>query len=678
MNINYKIEEKIYLLDIILPIPIDKTFTFHCSLKDYKKIKIGCRVKVPFGKKNTKKIGIVLKKNNLNIQKNGYKKIISIIDTTPIISNKQFQILKWVSSYYMLSFSKTLNQLIPNFLFKIKIYENYKPKTESFIKLNRKKKDYFKKIKFKKQKEIIDEIIRTNNKTKNYNINTRKLIDNNFSKNSLNTLIKNDYLIKYKKKTSRLSKIKTINKKDILNKEEKLVFKKLYENYKKNNKILFEGSSFLERKKIYVELILKVISNGNKVLFIIPDILFKRKIINEFQNIFGNKITILDPNHSNNYKIENYNSILNGNYNVIIGTKTSIFYPLKNFSLIIIDNEENIMLKENRKKLKYNTRDIALIFSKINESKIILGSSNPSLETYYNSRKKIFSLVSFNSFNKTKKNKNITIINTLEKKIKNKMNGSFSNLLLNNINKSLNKNKQVLIYNHNKFKLEGLNNELNKIFKNKKTDIITNDLKQNILSKKINDIKENKTNIILINQLIKSVLPIENLETIGILNTEKMISFPNFRSMEKTFQTINLIINEAKIKLKLYIQTIDPNNNIFVYLKKNQFNSFYENELIERKKFYYPPYTRLIKINFKYLNNNTAINEAKIFYNEILELIDNKNILGPNIKENEDVYLVLKIGLKKHDISKLKKNIIKIINKLNNKSTISIDVDPIN
>ncbi len=678
MNINYKIEEKIYLLDIILPIPIDKTFTFHCSLKDYKKIKIGCRVKVPFGKKNTKKIGIVLKKNNLNIQKNGYKKIISIIDTTPIISNKQFQILKWVSSYYMLSFSKTLNQLIPNFLFKIKIYENYKPKTESFIKLNRKKKDYFKKIKFKKQKEIIDEIIRTNNKTKNYNINTRKLIDNNFSKNSLNTLIKNDYLIKYKKKTSRLSKIKTINKKDILNKEEKLVFKKLYENYKKNNKILFEGSSFLERKKIYLELILKVISNGNKVLFIIPDILFKRKIINEFENIFGNKITILDPNHSNNYKIENYNSILNGNYNVIIGTKTSIFYPLKNFSLIIIDNEENIMLKENRKKLKYNTRDIALIFSKINESKIILGSSNPSLETYYNSRKKIFSLVSFNSFNKTKRNKNITIINTLEKKIKNKMNGSFSNLLLNNINKSLNKNKQVLIYNHNKFKLEGLNNELNKIFKNKKTDIITNDLKQNIISKKINDIKENKTNIILINQLIKSVLPIENLETIGILNTEKMISFPNFRSMEKTFQTINLIINEAKIKLKLYIQTIDPNNNIFVYLKKNQFNSFYENELIERKKFYYPPYTRLIKINFKYLNNNTAINEAKIFYNEILELVDNKNILGPNIKENEDVYLVLKIGLKKHDISKLKKNIIKIINKLNNKSTISIDVDPIN
>ena len=58
--------------------------------------------------------------------------------------------------------------------------------------------------------------------------------------------------------------------------------------------------------------------------------------------------------------------------------------------------------------------------------------------------------------------------------------------------------------------------------------------------------------------------------------------------------------------------------------------------------------------------------------------MDKKNILGPNIKENEEVYLVLKIGLNKHDISILKKNIIKIINKLNNKSTISIDIDPIN
>ena len=677
MSFNFGIEEKIYLLDIILPLPLDKTFTFYCTQNDFKKIKIGCRIIVPFGRKNSETIGVVIKKKSLNKKKYTYKKIISIIDIKPIISNKQFQILKWVSNYYMLSFTKTFNQLIPNFLLKIKVFNNYKPQIQNFIKLNRDKKD-LKKIKSNKQKKIIGEIVRINNKSKKNDINIKKLSNYNFSKNSLNTLIKNNYLIKYQKNVSRLRNRKKTKEKNILNKKEKLVFKKLYKNYQKNDKILFEESSFVKREKIYIELILKEISNGNRILFILPDILFKKKLIQKFQNIFRSKITILDPNHSDNYKIENYNSILNDNFNVIIGTKTSIFYPIKNISLIIIDNEENILLKENRKDLKYNARDISLIFSKINNTKIILGSSNPSLETYYNSRKKIFSLVSGNNISKIKNNNKVTIINTLEKKLKNKMNGSFSNLLLNNIHKSLKKNKQVLIYNHNKYKLEELNNELNQIIKNKNTVIITNDLKQNILDKKINEIKENKINIILINQLIKSILPIKNLETIGILNTEKMISFPNFRSMEKTFQTINLIIGEASNKLKLYIQTIDPNNNIFVFIKKNQFNNFYKNELTERKKFYYPPYTRLIKINFKNLNKNTAFNEAKIFYNEIREFLDKKNVLGPNIKENENVYLVLKIGLNKHDINKLKKNIIKILNQLNNKSTISIDVDPIN
>tara|TARA_B100000579_G_scaffold112989_1_gene90401 strand:+ start:132 stop:2153 length:2022 start_codon:yes stop_codon:yes gene_type:complete len=671
-------EDKIFLLEIILPLPVDTIFTFYCLENDFKNIKIGCRVIVPFGKINIKKIGIVLKINSLIQKKFDYKKIIEVIDKNPIITNKQLKILKWVSNYYMTSFTKTVNQLIPNFLLNKKILDNYKPKIKNFIKLNRSKKKDLKNIKFKKQIEIINEINKINNKTKNYDINIKELINNNLSKTSINTLIKKEYLVKYQKNVSRLLNKKIVKESNILNKEEKLLFQKLYEKYQKNNKILFTGVSFLERQKIYIELIQKEISRKNRVLYILPDIFFKKKLIQKFENIFGNKLTILKPYHSNNYKIENYISILNNNFSIIIGGKNSIFYPIKNLSLIIIDNEENFLLKESRKDLKYNAKDISLVFSKIYNNKIVLGSSNPSLETYYNSKQKIFSLVSKINSNQIKNNNQLTIINTLEKKIKNKMNGSFSNLLIRNINRSLKKNKQVVIYNHNKNELEKHKDELKEIIKNVKIDIITNDINQNILNKKINDINENKINIILINQLIKSILPIENIETIGILNAEKMISFPNFRSMEKTFQTINLIINEGSNELKLYIQTLDPNSKIFIFLKKNQSRLFYENELFERKKFNYPPYTRLIKIKFKSFNKNQAKNDANKFYNKINELIDKRNILGPNTKKHENVYLVLKIGKNKYDINRIKKNIIKVFNKLKIKSIISLDVDPIN
>ncbi len=669
-------EDKIFLLEIILPLPVDKTFTFYCLENDFKNIKIGCRVLVPFGKNNIEKIGVVLKINSLNQKEYNYKKIIAIIDKKPIITNKQFKMIRWASNYYMISFPKTFNQIIPKFLLKKKIIDSYKPEIKNFIKFNRNKKKDLEKIKFKKQIEIINEINKINNKTKNYNVNIKELVNNNFSKTSINTLIKNNYLVKYQKNVSRLLNKKIIKENNILNKEEKLLFKRLYEKYQKNNKILFTGISFIERQKTYIELIQKEISRKNRVLYILPDIFFKKKLIQKFENIFGDKLTILKPNHSNNYKIENYNSILNNNFNVIIGGKNSIFYPIKKLSLIVIDNEENVLLKEIRKDLKYNARDISLIISKIYNTKIVLGSSNPSLETYYNSKQKIFSYVSKNNYNKNKNQ--LTIINTLEKKLKNKMNGSFSNLLIRNMKKSLKKNKQIIIYNHNKNELEKYKDELKEIIKNVEIDIITNDMNKTILNKKINNINENKINIILINQLIKSILPIKNIETIGILNAEKMISFPNFRSMEKTFQTINLIINEGLNQLKLYIQTLDPSSNIFIFLKKNKLHSFYENELFERKKFNYPPYTRLIKIKFKSYNKNQAENDVEKFYDKIIKLINKKNILVPNTNENEHIYLVIKIGRNKYDINRSKKDIIKVLNEIKIKSIISIDVDPIN
>ena len=66
-------EDKIFLLEIILPLPVDTIFTFYCLENDFKNIKIGCRVIVPFGKINIKKIGIVLKINSLIQKKFDYK-----------------------------------------------------------------------------------------------------------------------------------------------------------------------------------------------------------------------------------------------------------------------------------------------------------------------------------------------------------------------------------------------------------------------------------------------------------------------------------------------------------------------------------------------------------------------------------------------------------------------------
>ena len=66
-------QKKIFLVDLIIPIPVNKIFTYYLSKSQEKKIQIGCRVIVPFGRKNKEKIAIVYRKYNLNNNTNIYK-----------------------------------------------------------------------------------------------------------------------------------------------------------------------------------------------------------------------------------------------------------------------------------------------------------------------------------------------------------------------------------------------------------------------------------------------------------------------------------------------------------------------------------------------------------------------------------------------------------------------------
>ena len=105
---------------------------------------------------------------------------------------------------------------------------------------------------------------------------------------------------------------------------------------------------------------------------------------------------------------------------------------------------------------------------------------------------------------------------------------------------------------------------------------------------------------------------------------------------------------------------------------------FYENELYERKKFNYPPYNKLIKIEFKNRIYLLGKIEANNFYKKINSIINKKNILGP-IKSGIDktnIYIKINRDIKK--IEKIKKFISTIIEKFNNKTVVSIDVDPYN
>jgi primosomal protein N' (replication factor Y) len=101
-------------VEVILPLAIPKTYTYAVPGRLTKKLQIGCRVEVVFGK-NKKYAGII---KAISKEKPSFatKEILSVIDDEPVIYPKQLQLWKWISDYYMCSEGEVMAAALPTHL----------------------------------------------------------------------------------------------------------------------------------------------------------------------------------------------------------------------------------------------------------------------------------------------------------------------------------------------------------------------------------------------------------------------------------------------------------------------------------------------------------------------------------------------------------------------------------
>ncbi|MEF9924766.1 MAG: primosomal protein N', partial [Muribaculaceae bacterium] len=79
---------------------------------------------------------------------------------------------------------------------------------------------------------------------------------------------------------------------------------------------------------------------------------------------------------------------------------------------------------------------------------------------------------------------------------------------------------------------------------------------------------------------------------------------------------------------RVLIQTSDTTSELFGYLKQHDYKGFYSSELEERKRFKYPPFTKLIYIYLKHKDNN-IVTEVSVRYSNMLRQVFENRVLGP-------------------------------------------------
>ena len=343
---------------------IDKTFDYLVPTHLESKIKVGKRVKVPFGHQTLE--GFILGTNKTNHEQ--LKEIIDVIDEDVVLTEELLKLGQYISKTTLSTLISAYQIMLPKAL-----------KAKNNTKINKKIVKYI-----ELTTENLD-IILTDKQLNIYNIvknkkRVKKEELNKISLSSTNTLIKKNILKEVEIEEYRLdNEVEPVAKHPLTINQQKVVDEIL--NNETDNTFLLHGVTGSGKTEIYMEIIEKMKENNKTSIVLVPEISLTPQIVKRFQQRFGKNIAILHSRLSEGEKYDEYRKISKGEVDIVIGARSAIFAPLKNIGTIIIDEEHSQSYKQESHP-KYNAIDIAIERSKYHKAKVILGSATPSIESY--------------------------------------------------------------------------------------------------------------------------------------------------------------------------------------------------------------------------------------------------------------------------------------------------------
>ena len=119
----------------------------------------------------------------------------------------------------------------------------------------------------------------------------------------------------------------------------------------------------------------------------------------------------------------------------------------------------------------------------------------------------------------------------------------------------------------------------------------------------IDDFAAHRVDILIGTQMVTKGLHFNDVSLVAVLQADSLLNTPDFRSYEQAFQMLEQVSGRAGrtgSQGEVMIQTFNPKNPVFKYLKAHDYNGLYSQQIAERELFKYPPYQRLIMLTLRH------------------------------------------------------------------------------
>ncbi len=241
------------------------------------------------------------------------------------------------------------------------------------------------------------------------------------------------------------------------------------------------------------------------------------------------------------------------------------------------------------------------------------------------------------------------------------------------------------------FGTEKIEDELSLIFKDKvvkRLDLDTTRAK-NAYEEILNDFDNGLIDILIGTQMVTKGLDFDNVYLVGILDADMLLNRPDFRAYERSYQLMSQVSGRAgrlQKQGKVIVQTGDPDHWVLKLIANHDYKGFYDNEIIERQNFNYPPFYKVISLTLKHKDIN-LVEVASKELATMLRITFKERVIGPEfplIQKIKNQYLkeiklkIERTAPEKQVKEKLREKLDRFYQKADFKAVkVVIDVDPL-
>lgn len=453
---------------------------------------------------------------------------------------------------------------------------------------------------------------------------------------------------------------------------------------------LLKGVTGSGKTEVYMELIAHTIEKGKQAIVLIPEIALTYQTVMRFYNRFGNRVSIMNSRLSQGERYDQYLRAKNGDIDIMIGPRSALFAPFEKLGLIIIDEEHETSYKSETIP-RYHARETAIARAYMNHASVVLGSATPSIDSYYAAKSGEYELLELTERVQDKPLPDCEVID-LREELKKGNRSILSERLQELMEDRLKKGQQTMLFlnrrgvagfmscracghvvkcphcdvslsQHNNGKMichycgyEELAPTVcpscgSKYISGFKagTQKIEEIVKQHFPSARVlrMDFDTTRTkdsyeqilqafanqeaDILIGTQMIVKGHDFPNVTLVGVLAADMSLHVSDFHAAERTFQLLTQAAGRAgrgREPGEVIIQTYNPEHYAVLTARQQNYESFYEQEIMYRQFGFYPPVWNLLLIMCTSEDESELAFKSEKLVKRLQMHIDNEEVLA--------------------------------------------------